>query len=374
MWFLAKNIMDQIDAARIAGFELSDLNRERLRATSATNGKLSVEGNTAVIPIEGVLTNKRNLFAAWFGGGNTMYRDIIGSIAEANADKRVKQIVLAVGTSPGGNVNGMFQAMDAIRDSAKPIVAHVDNQATSATYGLVSQASEVIAGHRSTQFGSVGVSVDAFVHEDKVSITSTEAPKKRPDLKTDEGKAVIRKELDDVHGLFAASIANGRGITADKVNKNFGQGAIVLADEALKNGMIDSIGTTDQQNKQTAASGWKGKSMDVKTLMLEHPDIYAAVVQIGVDEERDRVTAHLTMGSKSGAMDEAIKAIENGAGMTMSLQAKYMSAAMDKQAMQARIDDNPDAGDLATAETQTAETSFEKQVLTAIDEQLNEVL
>ena len=91
--------------------------------------------------------------------------------------------------------------------------------------------------------------------------------------------------------------------------------------------------------------------MDLEKLKSEHPSVYAAVLALGVtagvDQERDRVGAHLTMGASSGDMKTAIEAIEKGDNMTATLQAKYMAAGMNRANVQARGDDDGDAGSVA---------------------------
>lgn len=368
MWFLAKDIYDKMDAAVKEGFQLTADTISEIKAASRSNGKMSVEGRTAVIPIDGVLTEKPDFFAAFFGGGNTTYPRIRSAIAEANSNDKIKDIVLKFGSSPGGNITGMFQTIDAIADSTKPIRATVENQATSAAYGLASRADSIVAANKATTFGSVGVALDTYVDKDEVSITSTNAPEKRPDLSTDEGKASVRKHLDEIHDLFATAIAIGRNTTVEAVNKNYGRGAVVLADTALKAGMIDSIGAVGQNETKTANGGTNGgKSMDLKTLMTDHPDLYAAAKKAGADEERDRVFAHLKLGEASGAIETAIKAIRDGSGLTLSLQAEYQSASMTKNAMDARTDDNPDIGAIEPPKPGAKVDKFGEEVMALLD-------
>jgi ClpP class serine protease len=352
MWFLQKEIYEKIDAAIKDGFQLTAETIVELKAASRSNGKLTVNGRTAVIPIEGVLTEKPDFFAAFFGGGNTTYPSIRDAVAQANADSSIDDIVLRFGSSPGGNMTGMFQTIDAIDASEKSVRAFVENQATSAAYGLASQAETIVALNRATVFGSIGAAVDLPVKSDVISLASTEAPEKRPDLTTDKGKESIQKHLDAMHELFATAIAIGRDTDVESVNKNYGRGAVVLADAALRAGMIDSIGAEDQTQTKTANGGKiGGKSMDLKTLMRDHPDLYAAVVDLGVQEERDRVQAHLKLGEASGAMDTAIKAIQDGSGLTLSLTAEYQAAGIKKNAMDARTGDNPDIGKIDAPST-----------------------
>ncbi|MCK5612879.1 Clp protease ClpP [Candidatus Pacearchaeota archaeon] len=100
--------------------------------------------------------------------------------------------------------------------------------------------------------------------------------------------------------------------------------------------------------KQPKTNTKKEKTgMDEKTLKAEHPEIYNSIFNQGVEagktEEKDRVTAHLTMGKQTGAIDYAMECIEGGKNMTeQSVVAEYYSKGMKKQDIEAREGDNPD--------------------------------
>jgi hypothetical protein len=115
---------------------------------------------------------------------------------------------------------------------------------------------------------------------------------------------------------------------------------MVLADQALASGMIDSIGVPVNQSTATAAAKTEVRSMDLAQLKTEHPAVYDAAVAIGRDEERDRVGAHLKMAEASGDMDTAVTAIADGSGMTATLLATYSAASMNRNAVAARTEDN----------------------------------
>ena len=107
--------------------------------------------------------------------------------------------------------------------------------------------------------------------------------------------------------------------------------------------------------------------MDLNTLQAQHPDVYAAAVEMGANAERDRVAAHLTMGDASGDMATAITAINEGSAMTASLQATYMAAGMNRSDTQTRQNesDNADAGDNAGASTEEQEATAGANILAA---------
>jgi hypothetical protein len=118
---------------------------------------------------------------------------------------------------------------------------------------------------------------------------------------------------------------------------------MVLAEQALKAGMIDAIGVEQPAQQQTAtvaAAKKEVRSMDLQKLKTEYPAVYDAAVAVGRDTERDRVCAHLKMGAESGDMETAVTAITDGSDMTMTLTATYMSAARNKALTDARVEDN----------------------------------
>jgi ClpP class serine protease len=153
-------------------------------------------------------------------------------------------------------------------------------------------------------------------------------------LTTESGVADVRAELDELHQLFAEAIAQGRGVTTDAVNANFGRGGVFLADTALRLGMIDSIAP------QTTITSEPETSMDLQTLTTQHPEVLAAAKALGAAEERDRAMAHLTLGKASGDLETALAAVESGEGLTALIQAKYQAAAMNRGDQAARHGDN----------------------------------
>jgi ClpP class serine protease len=368
MWLLLQSVLNDIQDARASGVKFT---AEQVATFEASNGEgiTALAGNSAEIHVKGVLTNTPDMFARWFGGGNTTYPAIIAALAEADANPEVKQIVMRF-DSGGGAVNGMFDAIAAMQTTKKPIKAIVGTMAASAAYGLASQADEMVAHNRASAVGSIGVVVDTFVSESRVSITSSNAPDKRPDVTTEKGRATVVAQLDAIAGLLDEAVAEGRNTTVEKVNADFGQGGILLADEALKRGMIDSISTNKPATATNGGKPQEQRSMDLQTLKAQHPDVYAAAAQEGRTEERDRVGAHLTMGEASGDMKTAIGAVQDGSAMTATLQAKYMAACMNRSDVQARQDDDAEAnaGDDANAGEEEAEANAGVNILAAAAE------
>jgi ClpP class serine protease len=353
MWLIEKKALEKLQKFYDSDIKLSD---EQLTAfgeiESSDSRIMTVDGEVANINVTGVLTNKPDFIAWLFGGGNTTYSEINSALAAAEKSKKISSVQMNI-DSPGGSVSGLFDTIENMQSFSKPINSVVINQAASAAYGLASQSDSITASNKSSTVGSIGVAVDMHVSNDVISITSTKAPKKRPDAKTDEGVEVIREELDAIHDLFVEAIASGRGIKQEEVNKSFGQGGSFLADEALKRGMIDVVNkplTVVKPKENTANGGVKPekKAMDIETLRTQHKAVFDAVFEEGVQFERDRAEGHLTMGAASGDMKTALDAVADGSMMTVKLQAKYMSAGMNRADIENRQSDDP--GDTKTPE------------------------
>lgn len=373
MWLLEAAVRQAIEQAQKAGVTPSVEQQQQFEASrysaEQSNGSriLTMAGRSAEVSIKGVITKTPSFLAMLFGGGNTTYPEIIAALAEAERDDNVEDITLAI-DSPGGHFDGLFDTLAAIQSTSKPVKAIISNLGASAAYAIASQADEIIASNRAARIGSVGVVATFYNDENEISITSTNAPKKRPDITTEEGKAMVREELDAMHEIFVDAIAEGRSATVEKVNAEFGQGATLLAGEALKRGMIDAIAeptlkaVKSTKSTTTARSGGNNPEtgpMDLKTLKAQHPDVYAAAVQEGADQERDRVTAHLIMGEKSGAMETASKAIKDGEPMTATLQATYLTAGMNRSDVSTRQEEDAaaSAADNASASEDGADAS-----------------
>jgi hypothetical protein len=58
-----------------------------------------------------------------------------------------------------------------------------------------------------------------------------------------EAKAAFQAQVDDFYAMFVGDVAAGRGVDTAAVESKFGQGRMVLAEQAVANGMADRVGT-----------------------------------------------------------------------------------------------------------------------------------
>jgi ClpP class serine protease len=287
---------------------------------------MTVNGSTATISVDGVLTKRPDFWAKFFGGSNTTYSSIRTALAFAASSGDIGEIVFSI-DSPGGSADGLIELLDNIahvRQSSGKKMRTISDQAQSAAYGIAAAVGNIEARHRGATFGSIGTAVAYYVSPNVVELTNTDSPDKRPNLSTPEGKAVVVRYLDQINHEFASAIAQGRGVPLERVTDGYGRGASMTAAEAKRLGLIDNIATTAPR---AVPSSSKGQSMAEQQTDRAALD---AATQAGVTTERDRVLGHLTMGESSGDMSIALEAIRSGAGMTVELQARYMSAAMNR--------------------------------------------
>jgi ClpP class serine protease len=372
-----------MEQARRSGFVETAEHRMQIEALNFGPERISsVDGTESTIVIKGILTQEPDIMALLYGGGNTTYPEIIGAIAVANDDDNVEDISVFI-DSPGGMASGMFQAMDAIRDSKKPVTVIVGGMAASAAYGLTSQGGKILASHRSSSVGAIGTARSFFASDNEFDIASDNAPEKRPDPRTKAGMAAIKKDLNQMAALFDESIAAGRGTTVKKVNANFGKGGMLLAKDAIAQGMIDAMVSGSTLEPAASSTPQEASKMDLITIKAENPALYAEIVALGVTQEKDRVSAieaaapapvvpidpndpvakavslekervaaHMSSGEACGDMSIATKAIREGTEYgTPAVMAAYNNAAMKKTHIVAANADDADAGNVADGAT-----------------------
>lgn len=294
-----------------------------LRAAPVDMPAPEASGGLAVVPVRGVLLDEPNAVMDMFGVAYSDYQTIRAQIAVAEADPSVDEIVLDV-DSPGGLVAGMFDAARTIASASKPVTAIVSGMSASAAYVLTSQAGRVVAASKAAEFGSVGVAVDLFVTDDVISIASTDAPDKRPDVRTEEGRAKVRAHLDAMHDLLAEAIGEGRGVTRAQIDSDFGRGGLMLADRALAAGMIDEI----QQPQEAQA-------------MATTPENQATGVRaaLGLSKDTDReelIRACIDIKAKAEAHDEVVAARDQALALVEAGKEQLANAQAQADALKAK--------------------------------------
>ena len=349
MWLMLQPEIERVEAiharALPLGLNLADVKHARRDMEMA-------KGGIAKIQIKGPLLPEPDAYLDYFGYDYTVYSDIVQQTAEA-AGRKANRIDYLI-DSPGGYLEGLDEAMDAIAASPVKTRSVASGTIASAAYMLGSQTGSIVAEGDLTMVGSIGVATYGIVSSMIKHVANTSSPKKRPDLATDEGVKVVQEELDDVYQILAEKIASGRKTTVDKVMTGYGEGAVMTARTALQKGMIDKIEKAESTTAATTAANIGGSRMDLHQLKSEHPEVYREAVAMGTKAERDRVQAHLLAVGDDGDLKVAHKAILEGEAYTDLIKAQHDAHARKKSMISAREEEAP--GDIDNSSVSEADT------------------
>ncbi len=370
-WLLQKEVADMISGCDLTGIKATkaaDTTSSVAAFNDDVDKMMSASSGVATIKVHGVLVSERSFFSM-FGFPETAYPSLVKAIELACHDEEVSSIELDI-NSPGGEFFGMFDAIDAINNAKKPVTAKV-TMAASAAYGIASATQKIAMASRASMVGSIGVVHTTRVSDSVVSITSRNAPNKRPDVKTKEGVDMVKDHLDELHSLFAGEIATGRNTTIDKVNADFGRGSMLLSKEALHVGMVDAI--IDNTGSAVAVKPVRNPNtaggetmMNLNKLRAEHPDLYNEVMSLGQKKEQVRVTGHIKLGVASGDVELAHKSIAEGSSVE-DVSASYMAAAMSKNNIDQSDSDANDIPPL-TPTQDPSDKAIAEQVVAAVEQ------
>jgi signal peptide peptidase SppA len=238
-------------------------------AAAARDARRTV-GQITVIPVLGMLSQR--------GGMSTVSTEEIGSaVDKAAIDPQVASILLEF-DSPGGEVFGTDElaARIAAASKAKPVVAAVNSQATSAAYWAASAATEIVVTP-SGEVGSIGV---VGIHEDLSTAMSNEGIKitlvSAGENKTDgnpyeplseEALAQMAAAVGRYYSMFVSRVSKGRGVSQAKI-QNTWRAKTYGAEEAVELGLADRIGTLSDAIQRAAtlarSNGAKMAAIDVE--------------------------------------------------------------------------------------------------------------
>jgi signal peptide peptidase SppA len=219
---------------------------EHLEAPKAIR---AVKGKVGVIPIHGPVDQHWSSELAKSGGTSIDF--IARALDIGLANPGIGAIVLHM-DCPGGTSYGVQELSDKIYKARaeKPIYAMIDSMACSAGLWIGSAATMMICtpGGDTGSHGVYRMHVDesAALEEEGVKITFVHAGKYKVEYAptmplSEDAKARMQERVDATYDKFTAALKRNRNTTADHVKKNYGQGRVLSADEALAVGMIDRI-------------------------------------------------------------------------------------------------------------------------------------
>jgi len=249
--------MDEIMAllnSRITG-EI-DAEYQAARSSASNRG-----GAVAILPLYGVVSQKVNLMVQYSGGTST---EMFGQwFDEAMADSSISSIVLDV-DSPGGSVYGIAELSRKIYNARgkKPIIAVANSLMASAAYWVASAADEihVSPGGEVGSIGVIAVHVDRSGANEKAGIKVNyvtagdyKAEGNPDEPLQDEALGYMQSRVNDYYSMFVSDVARNRKVSTSEVLSKFGQGRVVGADMAIKQGMADKKSSFEFVLRSTAS-------------------------------------------------------------------------------------------------------------------------
>ena len=286
--------------------------------------------------------------------------------------------------SPGGYADGVDFAAQAFAAAKKPTMALVaGNMRSAALLHRLSgrphhrdspQPRRSAPSEQPQRSTTTPLLAEAGI--DRRVYTSSDAPEKRPDTTTEEGRAKVVSMLDGLQPCSSTAWPRAGTRASENVRANYGKGATMFAPEAHAAGMIDEIRGMDISRETAGVAGDKTaakadgisetggvKKMDLTEFKKDHPDLYAAVVKDareagkvegiteGVAQERKRLEQLNAFRGINADGDKAVDAAIKE-GKAYADVAPLLSAAVAKGSGKNADGDNPP--DVATSAQDSA--------------------
>jgi len=192
-----------------------------------------------------------------YGKGNENYIGqelIIKALKKARKASNVKAIVLRV-NSPGGSALAsdiIWRELEITKEE-KPLVVSMGNLAASGGYYISCNANKIIA-EPTTITGSIGVFgavPNASELAGRMGINAEQIGTNKQSVGyslfepiTDSFYKVTKEGVEQVYNTFVEKVAAGRNMSFAQVD-SIAQGRVWTGEEAVKNGLVDELGSLD---------------------------------------------------------------------------------------------------------------------------------
>lgn len=253
---------------------------------------VTLRDGVAIIPVNGPIMRYANLFTRISGATST--QELATDLQTALDDPKVKAIVLNI-DSPGGHASGINELADMVYAARgrKPIKAYSGGTIASAAYWIGSAADELVLDDTALA-GSIGTVLEVVLREaregeKRYTITSSNAPNKRPDLETEEGRAVISKTIDSLEGVFISRVARNLGVTPEQVPAMGDHGGLKVGAEAVESGLAHRLGSLESLIAELAKPAATPRKLSMTTVKTT-AELQAALAA-GTDPETIRIAA-----------------------------------------------------------------------------------
>ena len=313
------------DGVRLSAEEVSAAIGDR--ASPAREAAMYRAGDTAVIPIRGVIARYADQINGSCQDSGRSAESIQSDLRAAVGDLQVKRIVLRI-DSPGGTVAGTAETAAAIKAAAaiKPVHAYVDGLAASAAYWLASSADTITASAPTAQVGSIGViaaHVDETAAQERrgyrvhvIRSVALKAPGTAGESLSAEQIDSIQRNIAQLHGAFASAVAAARHLDPAQL-ATVTTGEVWAAESAKAHGLIDGmqgwdsfIASISTMRGAPRASN-KASAMNIDELdaiTSKHPEKARDVIAMAkAGKSAPEIEAHLVEAAKAEEV-AAIKA------------------------------------------------------------------
>lgn len=214
------------------------------------------------------------------GDDETIGSDRIArTIREAREDSSIKAVVLRI-NSPGGSAlaSDVIWREVVLTKEVKPVIVSMGDVAASGGYYIACGA-DVIVADPNTITGSIGVfglipeagklmretfgiTIDTVNTNKNAGIGSIYRPV------TELEAEVIQQGVEDVYTTFITRVADGRGMSIADVD-SIGQGRVWAGVDALRIGLVDTLGTLDDAIAIAARKAKLGTDYRIKKLPVQ---------------------------------------------------------------------------------------------------------
>ncbi|HBO1458900.1 TPA: S49 family peptidase [Pseudomonas aeruginosa] len=315
---------------------------------------VTVRNGVAIVPVTGPIFRYANLFTEISGATSTQV--LATDIQRALDDPAVRSIVLNI-DSPGGVASGINELAELVYEGRKRkrIVTYAGGYLASAAYWIGSAAEEIVVDE-TAMAGSIGVIVEAVVQPDgpdkpkRYQVVSRNAPNKRPDVTTEEGRKKIGETVDALAEVFENKVARNLGVAAERIPEMGDYGGLLVGAAAVQAGLAHRLGSlealitelakpaatqprkasmkvvkTTAELREALASGIDPNTIEVASVVAD--EIQAARTEAAV-AERKRIQGISALASK-GFEKEVAAAIEAGTSVEATAL-QLLQAASDR--------------------------------------------
>lgn len=235
--------------------------KARLLAAQKAAPAARQSGAVAVLPLFGVITQRAGMMSEFSGG--TSVEKFTQLFRQAVADPQVASVVIEA-DSPGGTVRGVPELAEEVfrAREKKRVVAAVNGMAASAAYMIIAGAREIHASPSSAA-GSIGVytmhyDFSGMAEKEGVKVSHIAAGRFKTEGNEFEplsagARAFLQSQVDAYYDLFVQAVAKGRGATPKEVREGHGEGRMLIASQAKREGLVDRIATLDETLERLGA-------------------------------------------------------------------------------------------------------------------------